>query len=115
SQQIAPLAGGSDFRSAAPLLAIVSVHIPLAAADTVLGTALFALGRERRFAVVAWAAAILNPIANVVLVPMAAHAWGDGAIGAALVTVATEVFIGANIWWMLRSFLPLQPMLQPAL
>jgi O-antigen/teichoic acid export membrane protein len=112
SREVAPLAGGSDFRSAAPLLALLSVHIPLAAADTILGTALFALGRERRFAVVAWAAAVLNPVANVVVVPIAAGAWGDGAIGASIVTIATEAFIGANIWWLLRAFLPLRPMLQ---
>ena len=39
------------------------------------------------------AAAALNPIACVLLIHWADNRYGNGAIGAALVTVATELFI----------------------
>ncbi len=75
------------------LIQILSVHIPLAAMDTVLATALIAADRQRRYLYVALGAAILNPILCVILIHWALNRYGNGAIGAAIVTVATEAYI----------------------
>jgi O-antigen/teichoic acid export membrane protein len=75
------------------LIQILSIHIPLAAMDTVLATALIAADRQRRYLYVALGAAIFNPIACVLLIHWADSRYGNGAIGAAIVTVATELYI----------------------
>jgi O-antigen/teichoic acid export membrane protein len=75
------------------LIQILAFHIPLAAMDTVLATALIAANRQRRYLYVSLMAAALNPIACILLIHWADSRYGNGAIGAALVTVATELFI----------------------
>jgi O-antigen/teichoic acid export membrane protein len=82
-----------DTYGAISLIQILSLHIPLAAMDTVLASALIAADRQRRYIYVALGAAILNPIACVVLIHWADSRYGNGAIGAAIVTVATEAYI----------------------
>jgi O-antigen/teichoic acid export membrane protein len=90
--------GQGRFLDAVPLLAILAFHVPLASIHSLLGTSLFARDRQRFVAVVAWFAAVLNPAANFVAIPLAEHAWRNGAIGAAIVTCATEVFMGIWVW-----------------
>jgi len=70
----------------APNLAIISM-------DMVLGTAVLALGMERKWLGVAVAAAIFNPAANVLLIPMTEDLYGNGGIGAAMVTGLTEIIM----------------------
>jgi O-antigen/teichoic acid export membrane protein len=82
-----------DFYPSISLIQILAFHIPLAAMDTVLATALIAVHRQRRYLYVSLVAAGLNPIACVALINWADSRYGNGAIGAALVTVATELFI----------------------
>ena len=82
-----------EFYNSTVLIQILSFHIPLAAMDTVLATALIAANRQRRYLYVSLMAAALNPIACVLLIHWADSRYGNGAIGAALVTVATELFI----------------------
>ena len=82
-----------DFYPSISLIQILSFHIPLAAMDTVLATALIASNRQRRYLYVSLAAAALNPIACVLLIHWADSRYENGAIGAALVTVFTELFI----------------------
>ena len=101
------LGGNHEFGDAIPLVAILSAHIPLAAIDTVLGAAVFARDRQRTLAVVAWVAAILNPIANLIAIPLADRLWSNGAIGAATVTVATELLMAVALWRMTRQWLRL--------
>lgn len=89
----------ASFSSAVPLLMILALRVPLTAVDTALGTALVALHSERRWLGVAIVAAVVNPAANFVLIPFFERRMQNGAIGAALVTVATELlmFCGAVI------------------
>lgn len=102
SPQVVDLLSGNDFHRAALLIAILAAHIPLAALHTILGMALFAKDRQRRMAILAWTAAVVNLAGNLILIPLAGHAWGEGAIGAAIGTVGTEVFMGVWIWkWSL--------------
>ena len=81
----------SEFQHAIPLMTILALQGPLVAVDMVLGTALVALGRERRWALVAVVAAVFNPVVNLGLIPAFERSTQNGAIGAAIVTVLTEV------------------------
>lgn len=83
----------SDFENSIPLMRILALHIPLAAMDTILAMALIASDRQRRYVFVAGIAAVLNPIACVIAINLTEEAYGNGAIGAAIVTVGTELFI----------------------
>jgi O-antigen/teichoic acid export membrane protein len=100
------IGGGRQFDNAVPLVAVLSLHIPVAGLDTVLGTALFALDRQRRLAAVAWVAAAINPLFNLAAIPLAVRWFDNGAIGAAVITVATECFMGVCVWIMLAEDLP---------
>ena len=83
----------ADFYPSISLIQILSIHIPLAALDTVLATALIAANQQRRYLYVALGAAILNPIGCVLLIHWADGRYANAAIGAAIVTVATEAYI----------------------
>lgn len=86
-----------DYGASAVLIQILAVHIPLAAMDTVLAVALIASDRHHRYLYVSIIAAIVNPVACVLLIHWAVNRHGNGAIGASIVTVGTEllVMIGA--------------------
>jgi O-antigen/teichoic acid export membrane protein len=81
--------------SVIPLI-FLAPHLPLAAIDTVIGTVLNARDRQRQWALIGVAAAVLNPLINMFVIPYAQATWGNGAIGAAAVTTATEVFMMVN-------------------
>ena len=61
--------------------------------DTVLATALIASNRLKGYLVVAAIAAVLNPIACLIAINITDNRYGNGAIGAAMVMVATELFV----------------------
>jgi len=92
------IGGGHQYDEAVPLLIILCIQIPLVAIDTVLGTGLFALDKQRRLAIVGWCAAVLNPAINLAAIPLTVHWFNNGAIGAAVITAATECFVGGWIW-----------------
>lgn len=97
--QLTEVVGGhGNFTQAAPLLAILAFHVPLAGMHSLLGTSLFARDRQRMMAVVAWGAAALNPLLNLAAIPLAGHLWSNGAIGAATITCVTEIFMGFWVW-----------------
>lgn len=89
----------ADFRQSVPLMVILSLHLPPVAVDMVLATALFALKRERQWLCVGVVAAVFNPALNLLLIPVFEHTFQNGAIAAAIITVATELlmFVGAVI------------------
>jgi O-antigen/teichoic acid export membrane protein len=74
-------------------LVLLAPHLPLAAIDVMIGTVLNARDRQRQWAMTGVAAAILNPLLNLVAIPYAQATWGNGAIGAATITTFTEVFM----------------------
>jgi O-antigen/teichoic acid export membrane protein len=89
----------SDFTGAVPLILILSAQVPLVAVDMLLGTMVMALGRERLWVRVGVVAAAVNVGFNLALIPLFDHLTGNGAIGASIVTVLTEIwmFIGAML------------------
>jgi O-antigen/teichoic acid export membrane protein len=101
------------------LLRILALAVPLVAIDMILGTALIAAGSQRAWTVVGVAAGIFNPIVNLWAIPFTQSTFGNAAIGAAVVTVATELlmFIGAlylrpkgvftrwDVWYTVRCLI----------
>jgi O-antigen/teichoic acid export membrane protein len=96
----------SDLDNSVPLMMILAVQVPLISLDMVLGTALIALRRERVWITVMGVAAVFNIAANVVLIPVFDQATGNGAVGAAVATVMTEVMLaGAALILLPRGML----------
>jgi hypothetical protein len=87
----------ASFNQAEPLIVILALNLPLVALDMILGTILIAMGKQKAWVAVGVIAAIVNPIANLWAIPATQHAYGNGAIGAALTTVLAELimFFGA--------------------
>jgi O-antigen/teichoic acid export membrane protein len=91
------LSWGEGFEQSVPLMMVLALQQPVMALDMVLGTALVALGLERKWLRVFLIAAAFNAALNAVMIPYFQMHWQNGAIGASIVTVATEVltFLGA--------------------
>lgn len=81
------------FYNSIPLIIILSIHIPLVSADMVIGVALTATDKQQKWALIAVAAAVLNPAMNLLFIPYSESVFGNGAIGAATSTVITELFV----------------------
>jgi O-antigen/teichoic acid export membrane protein len=80
-------------------MTILAPNLAIVAFDMMLGTALLALGLERKWLVVGVVAAVVNPTLNMFAIPLTQATWGNGGIGAAMVTVTTEcvMLVGALI------------------
>jgi O-antigen/teichoic acid export membrane protein len=85
------LGWGQDFDQAVPLMMILSLQMPLVAVDMVLGTVIMSIGRERMWLKVGLLAAVVNVSANLIAIPFFASAAQNGAIGASIATVVTEL------------------------
>jgi len=92
-QIVAMLGYPPGFANSVLPMRLLALHIPLAAVDTLIGTALNAYDRQRRWALAAVAAALLNPTLNLVAIPLSQQLMGNGAVGAAAVTTITELFM----------------------
>jgi O-antigen/teichoic acid export membrane protein len=84
------------FDNSIPLMMILALQMPLVAVDMVIGTGLIALHRERAWLVVAVVAAGCNVLANVLLITLFQRSTGNGALGAAFATLATEFVMVAG-------------------
>lgn len=106
----------AGFEHTVPLIQILAIHIPIVATDMILAIALTAKDRQVAWVVVGCLAAVFNPLMNLIAIPLTSHRFGDGAIGASIITVATELLmmVGAiylrpagildrrTIWFLLR-------------
>jgi O-antigen/teichoic acid export membrane protein len=84
------------FEHSVLLIRIIAVHIPLVGLDTVMGALLMANDRQKQWTLIGCLAAVLNPLLNLVAIPLTMRVFGDGAIGASVVTVTTELFMFAG-------------------
>lgn len=82
-----------EFARSAPIMIILGLNMPLVSADMIIGSALIARDKQRQWALAAVAAAFFNPAMNVFLIPLTHSAYGNGAIGAAIATLLTELFL----------------------
>lgn len=89
----------AGFSHAAQLMRILALHVPVVGITMVLGMSLIARDRQKEWIAVAVVAAVLNPLVNLVAIPVTVRAFGNGAVGAAIVTVATEfVMLGGAVY-----------------
>lgn len=94
SEQIISLFFGMDeFAPSVLLLRMFSAGLLLVYIDFVLGTALFATDKQRRWTLVAFGALVLNLVLNAVLIPYTQLYGNNGGIGAAVATIVTELFV----------------------
>jgi O-antigen/teichoic acid export membrane protein len=93
----------ADFSNCWPLIGLLALGMPLIGVDMILGAALIATERQRAWTAVGVAAAVLNPLANLVAIPYTQARFGNGAIGAAAVTSLTELFMMVMGLRLLRS------------
>ena len=84
---------GAEFQRSVPLLQILAIHIPIVSLDIVLGSVVMAADRQRQWVVISVIATIVNPLLNLVAIPQSQRLFDNGAIGAAVVTVLTEVIL----------------------
>jgi O-antigen/teichoic acid export membrane protein len=95
-----------SLQHAVPVITILALQQPLVATDIVLGVSLIALGLERPWFRVAVIGAIVNPLLNLLAIPLAQSLSGNGAIGAAIVEVTTEcVFLAGALYLTPRGLL----------
>lgn len=90
------LYGTDAFAHAAQNLYVLGASILLVCIDVVLGTVLIARGFEKAWAAMAVAAAFINPLLNMIAIPLATRLWGNGGVGAAVATLLTEAFMLAG-------------------
>jgi len=109
----------ASFIPAVPVIVILAFNMPVVALDMMLGTVLIALGRQKAWMVVGLVAGIVTSLLNLWLIPYTQHLYGNGAIGAALTTLLSEVimfggamylrprsiFTGGDVWYMVRCLL----------
>jgi O-antigen/teichoic acid export membrane protein len=84
---------GSEFAHAVPVLIILALCIPPIYVNIILAAVLVAEKRQAAWAKVMTGAAVFNPLVNLVLIPVTEHRYHNGAIGAAISLVLTELLM----------------------
>lgn len=99
------LSAGSAYDASGPVLILLALHMPLVTISTILAMAIAAVDRQSRWARVAWIAAVVNPMMNLVAIPLAEYVWGNGAAGAAFATLVTELLMTAGAVKIIGTYL----------
>lgn len=69
-----------------------------------LGAALMAGDRQKQWVSVGAIAAVFNPLLNLFAIPMSVKAFGNGAVGASVITVATELVMLCGALCLMRRY-----------
>jgi O-antigen/teichoic acid export membrane protein len=80
----------SEFAAASVPMTILAPQLTVVALDMLLGTALIALGLERKWLIVGLVACVVSPTLNLIAIPVAQSTWDNGGIGAAAASIVTE-------------------------
>ena len=88
---------GDEFDEALPVMRILAIPLPLAAINTVLASALIAANKTRGYIVTSAVAAVLTPIGCVIAITLTENAFGNGALGAAIMAAVTESIVVAGV------------------
>jgi O-antigen/teichoic acid export membrane protein len=83
----------ADFENSVPLLALLSLQLPIIGIDMMFGVVLMAIGRQGAWATVGILAAVLKIALNLVAIPLFESQTGNGAVGASIVTLVSELFM----------------------
>jgi O-antigen/teichoic acid export membrane protein len=88
--------GLRDYHASVPVLRIFAVTLILVYLDFILVNTVLASDKQRRWSVIAFIAVPLNIVLNYYLIPYTQNQYGNGGLGAAVVTFATELYILIN-------------------
>ena len=95
-----------EFSHSVTPMILLAPHIVLVGVNMVIGTVLQTRDKQRNWAFAAVLAAILNPLLNYPAISFTQAQFGNGAIGASVVTTLTEVFmLGAGLYLFPRGVL----------
>jgi O-antigen/teichoic acid export membrane protein len=81
-------------------MVILAFCIPPIYLNIILATVLLAAKRQRVWTIVMAIAAVVNPLFNLVLIPLTQHRYHNGAIGASISLVLTEVLMDVVGLWL---------------
>jgi O-antigen/teichoic acid export membrane protein len=88
-----PVLYGDAYRHAVPVMIILGLCLPPMYTNIMLSQVLIAANRQASWTWVMIVATIVNPVFNIVLIPLTEHRYGNGAIGAALSLLLTELVL----------------------
>ncbi len=86
----------ASFSNSVAPIALLAAGLPLVAVNMIIAPALSALDRQRSWALLGVGAAVLNPLINLLAIPITDREFGNAAIGAAAVTTCTEIYLLAG-------------------
>jgi O-antigen/teichoic acid export membrane protein len=96
---------GHAYRESVPVLAVLSLCLLPTFLNMQASQTLAAGNRQWRWTVALALSCVLNPVVNAALIPFAAHHWHNGALGAALALLITELGMAAYSVVLLRPIL----------
>jgi len=86
---------GFKFLPAIPVLSVLALCVPATYLNTMANQVLIAANRQMVWTKTMIVAAIANPLINLVLIQLTQARWHNGALGAALALLATELGMSA--------------------
>jgi O-antigen/teichoic acid export membrane protein len=90
---------GSEYANSVPVMAILGLCIPAMYMNIMLSQVLIAMNRQASWTWVMAVTTIVNPLFNLALIPLTQNRYDNGAIGAAISLLLTEiVVVAAGIW-----------------
>lgn len=90
---------GEAYAHSVPVMAILGLCIPAMYMNIMLSQVLIAMNRQASWTWVMAVTTVINPLFNLALIPLTQHAYDNGAIGAAISLLLTEiVVVAAGIW-----------------
>jgi O-antigen/teichoic acid export membrane protein len=90
---------GSAYAHSVPVMAILGLCIPAMYMNIMLSQVLIAMNRQATWTWVMAATTVVNPLFNLALIPLTQHQYDNGAIGAAISLLLTEIIVvAAGIW-----------------
>ena len=90
---------GSDYANSVPVMAILGLCIPAMYMNIMLSQVLIAMNRQSTWTWVMAITTVINPLFNLALIPLTQRQWDNGAIGAAISLLLTEiVVVAAGVW-----------------
>lgn len=86
--------GLNEYAHSVIILQIFALSVPIVYVDIILGSAILAAAdRQKSWAMTGFLAIFVNVAVNYFLIPYTQQAYGNGGIGAAAATLATELFV----------------------
>jgi O-antigen/teichoic acid export membrane protein len=95
AQPLIPLLYGNAYQKSVPVMAILGFTAIPMYANIIFATVLVAMRRQARLTWLMAAAAVVNPALNFLLIRLTEHRYHNGAIGAAVCLLITELMIVA--------------------